>query len=185
MRILNKILNAPLGALTLILALFFLINVTFFLPIAWQNIISIYISMTAFAYAIPDTRAEFFKYTIRQKIIPYMLWFIGSWIIGTSLRYIFFNDIGTLNPVIIIIQANVIAFAEESLFRGGINKWFQSKWIGSTIFAGFHLVVSNGDVFQMMAMFILGMVWSYIAEKIGLIESTASHGGWNSATYGL
>lgn len=77
------------------------------------------------------------------------------------------------------------AFDEEIIFRGALPQLMggsiYADVISSIIFGVFHLAVSGANIFVMLLLMGLGMVWALVRSRFGLMGSTGSHFAYNLA----
>ena len=84
-----------------------------------------------------------------------------------------------------LIQAVVVAYPEEVVFRGLLPRVFGNNIIPAILFAGFHFAVSGMNFWFMLFAFISSFVFSMIAKKFGILGAVGTHTAYNLQQYGV
>ena len=189
----QKIKNLQFGVVTLIMALFLLVNFTLLFGIAgqdWDRVILVYLVMTAYTFALPELKSRLFDLNFWINLPRFIIsGIIGMLIIGAIGVVFVGNPLSTyltsLTIGMILVQSFVVSVAEESIFR----EYLQNK-IGiipsNIIFSVFHLTAYKESIAKGMVAFIIGICLSYIkiwqdkqGNGKGLITILGLHAGAN------
>lgn len=162
-----------------------------------KSIILLYMIMT-FAFTLVT---RYIPPEATKPFIPELMTFFVSFFIFAGLLYalplqtgshIFgsWNQIKPVGGVIFQIEtikialpfmllfAFVVAYTEELIFRGVLPKFLTT--IGSNLlFAVFHWYAYSGNLVSILIAFIFGMIFSFVAEKFGLMSAVGMHTAWN------
>lgn len=146
-------------------------------------ILTAYMIMIVSAVAYTGIRPDKVKGLFNP--LNFFVFFIGSAIIFTILPALgLFATFGTSLAIQYgIIQAFVVAYTEETIFRGILPDFFGDLW-SSVIFGLFHWAISGSWWFVIFATS-AGLLFAFIRDKFGLYASMGVHSAFNLKTLGL
>ena len=88
-----------------------------------------------------------------------------------------------------LLHGFVKAYNEEIVFRGILPKalggGLYADVLSNILFGLFHLAVTGASLPAIFLLSILGMIWAFIRNRIGLMGSTGSHFAYNLGVMGV
>lgn len=84
-----------------------------------------------------------------------------------------------------LIQAFVIAFTEENVFRDILPRAGLGDIWSNVLFGVFHVAAFGASIFGMFFMMLLGFVFAMIRTRFGILGAVGAHASWNMKSYGL
>lgn len=124
------------------------------------------------------------------KPLNFFIFFIGSTLLFIALpfpsRLSLFATLGVASAVqYAIIQSFVVAYTEETFFRGLLPQFLGNDIIPAVLFALFHYSVSGGSIGFMIFAFVAGIAFSYIRDFFGIYASIGVHSAFNLKALGV
>lgn len=189
LRIIPKKISIPL--VILILQLFLFINAPKIYGSGYQNaqtLLITYMFMMVSVAVFTGTRPDMVKG--QRNPLNFFIFFIASTIIFITLPALtglkLFATLGIASAVQYgIIQSFVVAYTEESVFRGLLTSFGLGDIPSNILFALFHFAVSGGNWFFMLFAFGAGMLFSFVRDRYGLYASIGIHSAFNLKALGL
>lgn len=148
-----------------------------------RSLLLAYMLMTVSVAVFTGIRPDMVKGLFNP--LNFFIFFIGSSIIFITLPLITgLATIGTASAIQYgIIQAFVVAYTEETVFRGILPQFF-GDLSSNILFGLFHWAVSGSFWFVIFATG-AGLLFAFIRDRFGLYASMGVHSAFNLKTLGL
>jgi len=138
------------------------------------------VSVIAFTGIRPDMVKGNFK------PLNFLIFFLGSSLLFLVIpKFSAFATIGVANAIqFALIQAFVVAYTEETVFRGILPLVFGNDIIPAVLFGVFHWAVS-GSVWFLLFATIMGLVFAFVRDRAGIYASMGIHSAFNLNALGI
>lgn len=178
----------PLGLIVVILQTFLYVNAGAIFPEPYvqqaRDIILLYMIMT-FAFTIAtnyvpvDVKRPFWE-ELSVFLVSFFLFGAVLKAVPLSQGEHIFQVEQTLRVALpfMILFAFVVAYTEELIFRGVLPK-FLGTVLSNALFALFHWYAYAGNIYSILIAFVFGMVFSFVAQRFGLMGAVGMHTAWN------
>jgi membrane protease YdiL (CAAX protease family) len=149
-----------------------------------QSIMLLYMIMTfAFSIATNYLPPEVHKPFLPELLSFFVFFFVFAGIlyglpIQTASHIFQISETIKIALPFMVLFAFVVAYTEELIFRGILPKFLTV--IGSNLLFGiFHWYAYSGDIYSILIATIFGFVFSFVAERFGLMSAVGMHTAWN------
>ena len=182
----NKI---SLGLIVVIIQMFLYVNAGAIFPEQYveqaRNIILLYMVMT-FAFTIVT---NYIPSEVKRPFTEELLMFFVSFFlfagvlsaipISSSGAHMFqINEAVKIALPFMLLFAFVVAYTEELIFRGVLPK-FLGVVLSNVLFGVFHWYAYHGNIYSILIATMFGFIFSFVAEKFGLMGAVGMHTAWN------
>jgi membrane protease YdiL (CAAX protease family) len=188
-----KFKEVGLGIIILLLQLFLYFNANVLFSSNYvataQETILVYILLQISVISISGVRPSTATNDARENIWNFLLMFIVSAMILVAIP-LFLDTLFSVQDssfafTLALIQAVVVAYPEELVFRGILPKVFGNELIPAMLFGVFHFAVSGMNPWFMLFAFGSSFVFSAVKQKFGVLGSAGVHTAWNLKQYGV
>lgn len=148
-----------------------------------QALLVAYMLMTVSVIVFTGIKPEMVKGAFNP--LGFLILFIGSSIIFLVFpKFLGFSTLGVASAIQYgIIQSFVVAYTEETVFRGIFPKFFGDIF-SAILFGLFHWAVSGSFIFIIFATF-AGLLFALIRDRFGIYASIGVHSAFNLKALGL
>ena len=177
-----------LGLVVVIIQMFLYVNAGAIFPEKYveqaRNIILLYMVMT-FAFTIVT---NYIPSEVKRPFTEELLMFFVSFFlfagvlsaipISTGAHVFQINETVKIALPFMLLFAFVVAYTEELIFRGVLPK-FLGVVLSNVLFGVFHWYAYHGNIYSILIATVFGFIFSFVAEKFGLMGAVGMHTAWN------
>lgn len=185
-----------LGIAVIIISLFLLVNADAAFGAhadTARSLLTIYLILGNTMLILTPRRPDILTADV-SRLILFLVGFFASAIFFVFLPQFFLASFSTIAVAVSFgfLYGFVVAFYEELIFRDLLPRGLgMTDFMASAVFALFHLAalaaVFGFNLLQLsiafFVLFSLGMLWSFIRDRVGLMASVGSHVAWNLGVY--